>query len=77
MMNTTATQPAVPPDYIQLSEFLARFSLKYSTYRRLRLKGKTPPEVKLTSKVILLKREDVDKWQSNLSASRKRKSPSQ
>lgn len=50
------------PEYIPLKDFLKASSLSYTIYRNLRLAGKTPPEYKLSGKVILLKATDVAQW---------------
>lgn len=57
--------PAATPDFISLKEFLVRSALSYTMYRRLRRKGQTPTEYKLSAKTILFKEPEVVKWVKN------------
>lgn len=58
--STKTTQPE--SEFVQLKDFLESCKLSYATYRRLRLRGLTPTEYKLTGKTILIKRTDMAKW---------------
>jgi hypothetical protein len=48
---------------MKLRDFLKRFNISYSTYRRLRARKQAPEECKLTTKTILLRRDKVDEWE--------------
>lgn len=53
-------------EYMKLKDFLTKFGISYSTYRRLRLANKAPQERKLTKKTILLRRETVAEWERDV-----------
>jgi predicted DNA-binding transcriptional regulator AlpA len=47
---------------VSLREFLSQLGISYSTYRILRKAGKTPPEVRLGKKIILLRKKAITEW---------------
>lgn len=67
----TAAEP-VNPKFMRLSDFLTTSALSYTTYRRLRLEGRTPKEHKISSKTILIRVSDATRWMAN-PAKRQRK----
>jgi hypothetical protein len=48
--------------FYTLKEFLREIGMSYTAYRNNRAKGLMPPEVRVSKRTILLRREAVQEW---------------
>jgi hypothetical protein len=50
------------PQFYTLKEFLKQIGMSYTAYRNNRAKGLMPPEVRVSKRTILIRKEAVDAW---------------
>lgn len=58
----TSTSQSPHPEYMKLKEFLSLNGISATTYRKLRKQGVTPTEVRLSKRMILIKRSEATSW---------------
>jgi predicted DNA-binding transcriptional regulator AlpA len=54
--------PEPKEEFVRIRDFLRRTGMSYSTYRNLREKGKTPKEMRLTQRTILISEAAIKEW---------------
>ena len=49
-------------EYLRLKDFLMQSGVSYHRYRRMRLRGLTPPEIRLGPRTVILERKHLATW---------------
>lgn len=60
--------------FVRLRDFLKRVGMSYSTYRVLRQQGKTPKEMRLSKRTIVISEAAIKEWRMQSESSQSQQS---